>query len=116
MSTFRCWFEIFTKTSADFGVSKIGGTSLTIPGQGSDLAVIIQSIVKLPPIDERDYDTKANEDPDTRSLELQLQMESLYKAEAVNEAERALARQEQRKAKKDEKSPDDAPTLEGAEE
>lgn len=101
MATLTSWFKPFKELPADFGVSKPGGTSLTIPGQGSDLALIIQSIVKLPPIDERDYDVGTSQEIDITRLDMTAELSSLYPAEAHNEALAAQERQLSRKAAKE---------------
>lgn len=116
MPTRTSWYKPFKEYSTKDGVSHPAGTSLTIPGQGSDLALIIKSIVKLPPIDERAFDVSSSDDPDTRELSLRMEMESLYRAEALNEAEAAQERQLSRKKakeladkeKENEQSEDDA--------
>lgn len=100
MSTLRGWFDHFQKMDPDFGVSHVEGSSLTIPGQGSDLQLIIQSIVKLPPLDERTFDVPANEEPDTQRLAIKAEIEHLYPSEGRNLAEDAKERQEARKAAK----------------
>ena len=92
------------KLPEDFGVSFIKGTSMTIPGQGSDLAQIIASVVKLPPYDERDYDVKPDEDIDLERLEVLAEMRGLYTPTGKNMAEDAIARQ---KAKVVEKNVND---------
>lgn len=102
----RTYAEIFSgKVPEDFGISKTKGSSLTIPGQGSDLAAIIQSIVKLPPLDERTFDVGSGADPDIRALQIKTDLDALYQAEGVNLAEDAKARQ---KARKEAKDADDA--------
>lgn len=98
MKRFR---QFYDETPESFGVSKVEGSSLTIPGQGSDLAQIIQSIVKLPPLDERTFDTKAGEEPDIRSLQVKTDLDGLYQAEGRNLAEDAHERLKARKAAKE---------------
>lgn len=100
MSTMRGWFTHFEEMAPDFGVSVVKGTSMTVPGQGSDLMTIIQSIVKLPPLDERTFDVGAGEEVDTDRLAIQSDIEGLYPAEGKNYAEDAKVRQEARKASK----------------
>lgn len=80
--------------------SKIEGTSMTIPGQGSNLAEIIASIVKLPPMDERDFDIPAEVEPDLRSLAVKTDLESMYTPEGVNLAKDAKARQNAKEIQK----------------
>lgn len=104
MSRFRTYAEICDgKVADDFGVSKIAGTSLTIPGQGSDLAQIIASIVKLPPLDERTFDVPSGVEPDVRALAVKTDLEAFYTPEGVNFAkdakERQKAKEEAEKAK-----------------
>lgn len=102
MSTLRGWFLYDKKgLPADFGVSHMTGTSLTIPGQGSDLAAIIQSIVKLPPLQEREY----TED-ELRLMQFEAEMESVYSPERVALAEEAQERQKSRKLQKQEAQKD----------
>lgn len=97
MELFRTYREIFSgEVPKDFGVEVIKGSSLTIPGQGSDLAQIISSIVKLPPLDERNFDVPSGQDPDLRSLAVKTDLDGLYTPEGVNLAEDAKARQEAR--------------------
>lgn len=117
MSRFITYAEILDgKLPSDFGVSVVKGSSLTIPGQGSDLAQIIASIVKLPPLDERTFDSPSGEDPDIRSLAVKTEFDSMYLAEGKNLAEDASERQKARRAakeaseeeKKDERSDDAA--------
>lgn len=88
------------KLPKDFGVSRIKGTSMTIPGQGSDLAAIVQSIVKLPPLDERTFDVSANSEPDIRALQIKTDLDALYTPEGVNLAEEAKVRQNEREKAK----------------
>lgn len=88
----------------DFGVDIVKGSSLTIPGQGSDLSQIISSIVKLPPIDERTFDVGSGEELDERSLAVKTALDGLYLAEGKNLAEDAQERQKARKAAKQENS------------
>lgn len=94
---FRTTKQILADTPNDFGVSVVPGTSMTIPGQGSDLAQIIASIVKLPPLDERTFDTPAGQEPDLRSLAVKTELDALYTPEGVNLAEDAKVRQDARK-------------------
>lgn len=102
MSTLRGWFLDEKKgLPAEFGLSHTTGTSLTIPGQGSDLAVIIQSIVKLPPIQEREY----TED-ELRLMQLDAEVETMYAPERVALAEEAQERQKSRKLQKQEAQKD----------
>lgn len=98
MSRFR---QYYNEVPDNFGVSVVEGTSMTIPGQGSDLAQIVSSIVKLPPLDERTFDVGSGEDPDLRSLSVQTDLNALYPAEGYNLAEDAKERQKQRKAAKE---------------
>lgn len=95
MSRFRTYAEICdAKVAEDFGVSKIAGSSLTIPGQGSDLAQIIASVVKLPPLEERgSYDVPSGAEPDVRALAVKTDLEALYTPEGVNLAKDAKERQ-----------------------
>lgn len=114
MSRFVTYGEICAgKVADDFGVSKIAGSSLTIPGQGSDLAQIIASIVKLPPLDERTFDVPSGVEPDLRSLAVKTDLDGLYTPEGVNLAkdakQRQKAKEEAEKAKENaEKEPSDA--------
>ena len=89
------------KVPNGFGCAVVKGSSLTIPGQGQDLAQIISSIVKLPPLDERTFDVPSGEEPDTRVLAVSTDLEGLYKAEQVNVAEAAQERQKARKKAKE---------------
>lgn len=84
------------KVDPDFGVSVVKGSSLTIPGQGCDLMQIIESIVKLPPLDERTFDVRQGEEPDIRSLSVKVDLDAMYTPEGVALAEEAQVR---RKAK-----------------
>lgn len=103
MSRFITFGQILDgKLPEDYGVRKISGSSLTIPGQGQDLAQIISSIVKLPPLDERTFDVPSGEEPDTRSLAVSTDLDGLYKAEQVNAAVAAQERQKARKKAKEE--------------
>lgn len=107
MSRFITYAQIFDKkVKEDFGVSKIAGTSLTIPGQGSDLAQIIASIVKLPSLDERTFDVPSGVEPDTRALAVKTALDSLYEPEGINLAEDAKIRQNARNEAKKAKSED----------
>ena len=90
------------KVPDGFGLAVVKGSSLTIPGQGQDLAQIISSIVKLPPLDERTFDVPAGVEPDTRALAVSTDLDGLYKAEQVNVAEAAQERQKERKKAKEE--------------
>lgn len=102
MSRFFTYSQILDgKVPSDFGVAAPGGSSLTIPGQGSDLAQIIASIVKLPPLDERTFDSPSGEEPDFRSLAVKTELDGLYPAEGKNLAEDASERQKARKAAKE---------------
>lgn len=97
MSRFITYAQVFdAKVEKDFGVSKIAGSSLTIPGQGSDLAQIIASIVKLPPLDERTFDVPSGQEPDIRALAVKTDLDGLYTPEGVNLAEEAKVRQNAR--------------------
>ena len=101
MSRFRTYSQIFSgEVPEDFGVSHVKGSSLTIPGQGCDLEQIIESIVKLPPLDERTFDVPAGQDPDTRALSVKVDLDELYVPEGVALAESV---QERRKAAKEAK-------------
>lgn len=85
-----------------FGTANVVGSSMTIPGQGQDLAQIISSIVKLPPLDERTFDVGSGEEPDVRALAVKTDLEGLYEAEGVNLAQEAQERQKARKKAKEE--------------
>lgn len=101
MSRFVTYQQVYdNKMPEDFGVSKIEGTSMTIPGQGSDLSQIIASIVKLPPLDERNFDVPSGVEPDMRSLAVKTDLDALYLSEGKNLAEDAKERQNARKAQK----------------
>lgn len=101
MASMRFWFLTKdTEPAENFGVSVPCGTSLTIPGQGSDLALIIQSIVKLPPLDERTFDVSSGEEVDLNKVSFQAELDSMYKPEAVHEAKLAKERQENRQRTK----------------
>lgn len=103
MSRFFTYLDILEgKVPEDFGVSVVKGSSLTIPGQGSDLGQIITSIVKLPPLDERTFDTPSGEELDIRFLAVKTELEGLYPAEGGNLAEDAIVRQNARKQAKKE--------------
>lgn len=93
-------------------VCTVSGSSLTIPGQGQDLAQIISSIVKLPPLDERTFDSAAGAEPDTRTLAVKTALDSLYPAEASNMAEDAQERQKARKKAKEEAAQEEKPAEE----
>lgn len=96
MSRFRNYAQIMdADVPADFGVARVAGSSLTIPGQGCDLAQIIESIVKLPPLDERTFDVPASQEPDVRALAVKTDLDGLYIPEGVALAEKV---QERRKA------------------
>lgn len=84
------------KVPEDFGISKISGSSMTIPGQGSDLAQIIASVVKLPPIDERSFDVSSDGTLDPRALQLKTDLDALYLAEQRNAGLDARERQKAR--------------------
>lgn len=101
MATLRGWFNNLTKDiPKEFLASTVAGTSMTIPGQGSDLALIIQSIVKLPPLDGRTFDDPTGEaDPET--LRLRKEVEGLYPATGVNLAEDIEARRKVMKSDKE---------------
>lgn len=90
------------KVAKDFGVSKVAGSSMTIPGQGCDLAQIIASIVKLPPLDERTFDVPSGVEPDTRALAVKTALDGLYTPEGVALAEEARERQNGRKKAEEE--------------
>lgn len=98
---FLTYKAIFSGKAKDASFSKVEGSSLTIPGQGSDLAQIISSIVKLPPLDERTFDSPAGVEPDVRSLGVQVELDSMYRPTAVNFAEDAQVRQNARKESKE---------------
>lgn len=100
MSTLRGWFEPLGEMPKEFTENAVKGTSMTVPGQGSDLALIIQSIVKLPPLDERTFDSPAGEDPDVERLALKVELDSMYAPEGAAQAEIAAERQKARKAEK----------------
>lgn len=115
MGRFITYAEIFDgKVPENFGVSVIEGTSMTIPGQGSDLAQIIASIVKLPPLDERTFDVGSNEDPDLRSLSVKTDLDGLYGPEGSNIAEDAVKRQKARKEAKEAQEKEKAERSENA--
>lgn len=98
MSRFFTYAQILDgKVEKDFGVAKVVGTSMTIPGQGSDLAQIIASIVKLPPPDERNFDVPSGSDLDIRSLAVKTALDGIYLAEGVALAEEAQKRKDGRK-------------------
>ena len=69
---------------------------------------MIQSIVKLPPLDERTFDSPSGAPLDEDRLLLQAEMDSLYRPEAVNEAEAAQERQLSRKKAKEAAAADEA--------
>ncbi len=103
------------KVPEDFGVSKTRGSSLTIPGQGCDLAQIISSIVKLPPLDERTFDCPSGSEPDINVLAVKTALDGTYLAEGKNMAEDAIERKKGREKvkevndeKKEEPKADDA--------
>ena len=98
MSRFYTLSQILNnKLPADFGVARPQGSSMTIPGQGSDLAQIIASIVKLPPLDERNFDSPAGVEPDVRSLVVKTELDGMYTPEGVALAEEAQKRKDARK-------------------
>lgn len=104
MSRFVTYAEILAgKVPEDFGSAKIAGTSMTIPGQGSDLAQIVASIVKLPPLDERTFDVPSGEEPDVRALAVKTDLDALYVPEGVALAEEAQKRKESRKKAEEKK-------------
>lgn len=104
MSRFLTYSQIFDgKVPADRGVSIVKGSSLTIPGQGCDLMQIIESVVKLPPLDERTFDVPTGQDPDVRSLQVKLDLEQVYQADGVALAEDALARRKAKETAKESK-------------
>lgn len=88
------------KLPKDFGLAKVDGTSMTIPGQGSDLETIIASIVKLPALDERTFDVGVNEEIDETALAMKAELDGMYLAEGKNLADDAKARQNARKEAK----------------
>lgn len=107
MSTLRNWFAYMSKeVPKEFLASIVSGTSETIPGQGSDLATIIQSIVKLPPQDPKNYD--GTSDDNIEEMMLRREVEGLYPATGANLAEEISARK--RAAK------EQAPTIDAKEE
>lgn len=97
-------------------VCTVSGSSMTIPGQGQDLAQIISSIVKLPPLDERTFDVPASVEPDVRVLTVQTELQGLYAPEASNAADDAQVRQKGRKKAKEETAQADKPDKEPANE
>lgn len=101
MSRFLTYSEILSGKAPKYGEAVVKGSSLTIPGQGCDLAQIISSIVKLPPLDERSFDCPAGESPDTQKLAIKVELDSMYLAEGKNLAEDASARQKGRKEAKE---------------
>lgn len=113
MSKFRNYAQIIDgDVSADFGVSHVAGSSLTIPGQGCDLAQIIESIVKLPPLDERTFDVPASEEPDIRALAVKTDLEALYTPEGVALAEQVQERRKAAKKAKEAPNEKETPTQE----
>lgn len=93
MSRFVTYADILNaKLPEDFGSSKVKGSSLTIPGQGCNLMQIIESIVKLPPLDERTFDVRSGEEPDIDSLKVSVALDSLYTPEGVALAESVVER------------------------
>lgn len=113
MSRFRTYAQILDSTlPADFGVSHISGSSLTIPGQGCDLAQIIESIVKLPPLDERTFDVPAAEEPDVRALAVRTDLDGLYIPEGVALAEQVQERRKAAKQAKEAPKEKETPTQE----
>lgn len=110
MATLRGWFNTFSKeTPKEFLASYVDGTSMTVPGQGSDLAVIIQSIVKLPPLDERTFDSPANTEVDADTLIVRKEVEGLYPATGANLAEDISARKKAEKAAKEKEKTKEKP-------
>lgn len=104
MSRFLTYSQILDKKIPDGrGISVVKGSSLTIPGQGCDLMQIIESVVKLPPLDERTFDVPTGQDPDVRFLQVQLDLENVYQADGVALAEEALARRKAKETAKESK-------------
>lgn len=115
MSRFLSYSQILDgDVPENFGHSFVSGSSMTIPGQGQDLAQIISSIVKLPPLDERSFDVRSGEEPDIRVLAVKTELESLYAPEASNAADDAQERQKARKKAKEEEAKEDEPAKEPA--
>lgn len=112
MSRFKTYADILeAKVAQGFGCSVVKGSSLTIPGQGCDLMQIIESIAKLPPLDERTFDVFSGEEPDIDSLRISAALDSMYVPEGVALAESALARRkaaQTSKKAKEEGADDDA--------
>lgn len=100
MSRFLKYSDIMDGVFVPHVEASVSGSSMTIPGQGQDLAQIISSIVKLPPLDERTFDVPTGEEPDLRSLAVKTDLDGLYTPEGVNLAEDAKAR---KKAKEEQK-------------
>ena len=114
MLRFLKYSDIFDGAHVSNVVCTVSGSSLTIPGQGQDLAQIISSIVKLPPLDERTFDVSTGEEPDVRALAVKTELDALYTPEARNLAEDAQERQKARKKAKEEAAPEDKPDKEPA--
>lgn len=74
--------------------SRVGGSSLTIPGLSSNLKEILASIDQLPPV-SGEYDFADAEHVNMDAALVSTQLESMYKPEAVNAANDAKNRQEQ---------------------
>lgn len=110
MATLRGWYNTFSKeTPKEFLASHVDGTSMTVPGQASDLAVIIQSIVKLPPLDERTFDQGANGTATPEELIVRKEVEGLYPATGANLAEDISARKKAEKAAKEKEKTKEEP-------
>lgn len=102
---FRTYSQILSGVQPENpGTAKVVGSSLTIPGQGCDLMQIIESIVKLPPLDERSFDTPSGQDPDIRSLQADMDLQSMYVGDGVAFAEAAKSRIEERRKLKQEQT------------
>ena len=100
---FRTYSQILSGVApVNPGAAKVVGSSLTIPGQGCDLMQIIESIVKLPPLDERTFDTRADQEPDIRSLQTDMDLQQMYVGDGVAFAEAAKSRIEERRKLKEE--------------
>lgn len=84
----------FPYVPQDLEYSRVGGSSLTIPGLSSNLKEILASIDQLPPV-SGDYDFADAEHVDMKHALVSTQLESMYKPEAVNAAQDAKNRQEQ---------------------
>lgn len=113
---FLKYSEILDGAHVSHVVCTVSGSSLTIPGQGQDLAQIISSIVKLPPLDERTFDSPAGVEPDVRVLTVKTALDSMYAPEASNAADDAQERQKARKKVKEESAQADKPDKEPANE